>query len=151
MASMRVADLAQQTNRQFALVDQAFREIDGRFKKVDERFDEVDKRFGQVDERFNEIDRRFEKVDERFDKMDERFDRVEGRLDLLEYDMAEVKTDIRGMREEFGSKFDWIITTLDRFMKRMEDYHQELVMLTGRVSRHDGQIEALARHAGIDP
>jgi hypothetical protein len=54
------------------------------------------------------------RVDERFNKVEAGLHRVETRLDAVEASVADLNT-----------KYDHLVTTLDRFLKRLDDKDQE--------------------------
>ncbi|GEM_PF-1225129 len=100
--------------------------VDHRLEKFEARFEGVDRRFDAIDKRFDGVDHQFKTFEARFDAMDDRIEKMEMR---------------------FNKKLDQLMTTLDRFLKRMTDSEDEFIIL----KRDVNQIKAaLKQKLGVD-
>jgi uncharacterized coiled-coil DUF342 family protein len=88
-----------------------------------------------LDKKFTGIDGRFEAQDKR---MDRGFTAVDGRLTELETSLGEV-------REQVSKLYD----SVDSYAKKADTYFQEMLMLAGKVDRHDKWLHQVAEKLGV--
>ncbi len=79
------------------------------------------------------LDQKFNKIDERFAGIDQRFFEIENKLDN--------KVD--------KSDFNELLTSVDAYAKKADDYFQEMTMLTHQVNRHETWHQQAAVKLGI--
>ena len=72
------------------------------------------------------------------DRMDERFNKVES-------DVAELKSDVA----DLNRKYDHLVSTLDAFIKRLDDAETENTARDAHLARIDRWLHQLADQAGV--
>jgi hypothetical protein len=82
---------------------------------------------------FTKIDERFTKINEDFLKIDNRFTRIE--------DILETKAD--------KSDVNNLLTAVDAYAKKADDYFQEMVMLAHKVDNLEKWIHQIADKVGL--
>ena len=113
-------------------IDDVLNVLKGFVQQTSEQFGEVNDRFDKMDDRFQKIDGRFETIDGRLDKMDGRFEKIDGRLDKMDnrFEMLTFNIDTRFNKIELEivdlkKTLDHLMTTLDKFVGRIDDYETE--------------------------
>jgi len=95
---------------------------------MDKRFDDLT---ALMSEFANDMNARFDQQDARFDQQDARFDRIEEEL------------------REQNEKYDHLVTTIDGFIKRIDDYEIENAARDHKIDRLERWIKAVADQAGV--
>ena len=95
------------------------------FEKLEER---MDKRFDDLTALMSEF---ANDMNARFDQQDARFDRIEEEL------------------REQNEKYDHLVTTIDGFIKRIDDYEIENAARDHKIDRLERWIKAVADQAGV--
>ena len=97
------------------------------------------------------IKKDFNRIDERFDKMvtkEEFNERLDEMVTKEEFEVTKYEFNARFdkmvTKEEFNKKMSDLIGTLDSFIKRVEIYYQEHLVIGERVNRHDEWIRRIA-------
>ena len=77
-------------------------------------------------------------------EMNQNFAKV---VTLDEFDQLkdEIKQDMDGLREMVQS----LVVSVDKLVKAVADMHQEYVVITGKVDRHDKWIQQIAERLGL--
>jgi flagellar capping protein FliD len=102
-------------------------------EKINERLDGMDKRFDGIDQRFDCTENRFEK----------QFDRLFNSVGSIEYDLKEVKGELKDMNRRYDTTF----SHLSDFLGRLSDQESESTFL-----KNDQDIikSALRLKIGLD-
>lgn len=59
------------------------------------------------------------------------------------------KEDFESFREEMRKSFSDLLTSVDAYAKRADDYFKEMVVLSRKVDRHEKWIRQIAEKLGI--
>lgn len=65
-------------------------------------------------------------------------------LAIVKVTMA-TKEDLDELRQEMKSDFNQLITTVDHYAKKSDDYFQEMKVLSHKVNRHEDWIHLVAK------
>ena len=84
------------------------------------------------------IKKDFNRIDERLDSMV-----TKEEFAITKYELN-ARFDKMVTKEEFNKKMSDLISTLDSFIKRVEIYYQEHLVIGERVNRHDEWIRRIA-------
>lgn len=90
---------------------------------------------GQTKTILNAVDFKLGRTDKKLEKIELRLGKLEMRLAGLEARMGEVEIGLGKMETELNKKFDRLVTTLDRFLKRMSDLDDEFTMMKADINR----------------
>ena len=97
------------------------------------------------------IKKDFNRIDERLDSMvtkEEFNERLDSMVTKEEFAITKYELNARFdkmvTKEEFNKKMSDLISTLDSFIKRVEIYYQEHLVIGERVNRHDEWIRRIA-------
>jgi chromosome segregation ATPase len=90
--------------------------------KINEQLDEHSKQFEKIDKRFEAMDKRFDRMENRFEK---RFDTLATSVSSLEFDMRDVKSELKVM----DAKYDKAFGHLDAFLGRLTDQEEETTFI----------------------
>ena len=66
-------------------------------------------------------------------------------LDEFDQFKAEIKQDLDGLRESVQA----LTVSIDKLVKAIADMHEEYVMITGKVDRHEKWIQQIAEKLGL--
>ena len=70
-----------------------------------------------------------------FDGVDKKFELMSKQFEILDYRMDMVEKRMEKMEERFNQKFDKLITTIDKFLKRLIDTEDEFTMMRNDINR----------------
>lgn len=59
------------------------------------------------------------------------------------------KLDFEGFKDEYKEEFNKLLTSVDAYAKKADDYFQEMTMLTGKLNRHEKWIQQIAEKLGL--
>ena len=80
--------------------------------------------------RFDEHDKRFDRIEARLDNHDKRFDKIEERLGAIERDIADLKKDMREVKNH--------VTTIEGRLEALEADIKELYGMIEKIQQHNG-------------
>ena len=110
----------------------------------------IKKDFNRIDERLDSMVTK-EEFNERLDSMvtkEEFNERLDSMVTKEEFAITKYELNARFdkmvTKEEFNKKMNDLISTLDSFIKRVEIYYQEHLVIGERVNRHDEWIRRIA-------
>ena len=115
-----------------------FAEIDRQFAGVGRQFAEIGRQFAEIDHHFVEIDRQFAEVGRQFVEVGRRFDQTDGQI-------ADVRHEVRELRQEMLGHFDEIYRRLERLEQEYYAIVQALRRIEARLTDESGRREILAR------
>lgn len=115
--------------------------IQGDFNRMEKRFDGIDSRFGNVEDRLGGVEGRLGNVENRLGSVEDCLGNVENRLDYVEKNMV--------TKDEFESRMNDLLTTIDAFIKEMRIYREEQLAMGVKLARHERWIEQIAQKLEI--
>ncbi|MDP2934167.1 MAG: hypothetical protein Q8N59_00130 [bacterium] len=83
------------------------------------------------------LDTKFTKVDDRFERTSERFDIIDRTLT----DLKETKAEKKDVQD--------LVNAIDKLTKSMSIYHDEYVVLTAKVDKHEKWFQQVADKLGL--
>jgi len=141
---MKVSELKQHIDEQFAGVDQRFAGVDQRFASIDQRFASIDQRFANIDQRFANIDQQFANIDQQFadikEDMDRRFSAVdariveEGRITRRHFDVV---------AEDLKREIRTLAATVAASQRTLDENRSEHQTFSAALSDHELRLIAL--------
>ena len=74
-------------------------------------------------------------VDEKIGKIDQRMGGVEGKIEILDQRMTGLEKKLEKMEIRINQKIDRLLTSLDKFLKKLTDLEDEFTIMKADINR----------------
>jgi chromosome segregation ATPase len=115
------------------------------YKAVDDLSQIIQSFARNVDDRFNTLETKVDSLEVKVDTLEAKTDTLDMRMVRLESGVASLQADVTGL----NTKYEHLISTLDTFLKRLDDMEVNNVARDAQLARLERWIEQVAAKTGV--
>ena len=97
--------------------------------------DVVDEKVGALGEKVGSLDKKVGSVDAKVGALGEKVGKLESRFNVVDQETLDIKKRLDLMEMRINQKIDRLMTTLDKFLKKITDMEDEFTFMKAEIKR----------------